>query len=71
MVQLRKITVSRLRGLKQYRRQTYDEVINRILDNPDDLSMDDISEIKAGMADIRAGRFATRAEVANKLGIRQ
>jgi len=70
MVQLKKKTVSRLQRLKQYKRQSYDEVINTILDNPDDLSNNDIEEIKKGIEDIRAGRVYSEEEVAKKLGIK-
>ncbi len=38
--------------------------------NPDGLSRKDIREIKAGIADIQAGRFYTREQVLKKLGIR-
>ncbi len=70
LIQLRKKTAARLRNMKHYPRQTYDDVINRILDNPDDLTVDDIAEIKAGMEDIRTGRFVTRRELEKGLGIK-
>ncbi len=69
LVQLKKKTVMRLKKLKLYGRQSYDEVINLMLDNPDDLTANDIGEIKRGIADIKAGRFYTEGEVARKLGI--
>ena len=69
MVQLKKRTVSRLQRLKKYRRQSYDEVINLLLDNPDDLGKDDIDEIRKGIEDIRAGRAYSEEEVAKKLKI--
>ena len=69
MVQLRKRTVTRLQRLKKYKRQSYDEVINLILDNPDDLGKDDIDEIRKGLDDIRAGRAYGEEEVAKKLKI--
>lgn len=70
MVQLRKKTVHRLKALKRYGRQSYDEVINNMLDNPDDLSADDIKEIKRGLEDIREGRIFTEAQAAQRLGIK-
>ncbi len=70
MVQLRKKTVHRLQKLKRYTRQSYDEVINTLIDNPDDLSVDDIEAIKKGVADIKAGRFYTQEQVAKELGIK-
>ena len=70
MVQLKKKTVHRLQKLKQYGRQSYDELINTILDNPDDLAENDIGEIKKGIEDLKQGRYSTEGEVAKKLGIK-
>ncbi len=70
MVQLKKKTVARLKHLKRYGRQSYDEVINQMIDNPDDLSREDIEAIKQGIADIKAGRFYTQEQVAKELGIK-
>ena len=69
MVQLRKVTVERLKKLKKYSRQTYDELVNTLIDNPDELSAADIDEIKKGIAEIRAGNVSSEKEVAEKLRI--
>jgi predicted transcriptional regulator len=39
--------------------------------NPDNLSKRDIWSIKAGIADIRAGRVVTRKQLEKLLGIRR
>ncbi len=70
MVQLKKKTALRLQKLKRYSRQSYDEVINALIDNPDDLTPEDIEAIKKGVADIKAGRFYTQEQVAKELGIK-
>lgn len=70
MVQLKKTTALRLQKLKRYGRQSYDEVINTLIDNPDELTLEDIEAIKAGIADIKAGRVYTEEEVAKRLGIK-
>ncbi|MFH1306900.1 MAG: hypothetical protein ABIH83_04580 [Candidatus Micrarchaeota archaeon] len=70
MVQLKKKTVARLKRLKKYGRQSYDEVVNNLLDNPDDLDANDIEDIKQGIADIKAGRVYTEEEVKKHLGIK-
>jgi len=70
MIQLKKKTALRLQKLKKYSRQSYDEVINALIDNPDDLTPEDIEAIKKGVADIRAGRFYTQEQVVSELGIK-
>jgi predicted transcriptional regulator len=70
LIQLKKKTAYRLQKLKRYGRQSYDEVINQLLDNPDDLTLDDIEAIKAGIADIKAGRVVTQEQLAKELGIK-
>ncbi len=70
MVQLKKKTVFRLKRLKHYGRQSYDEVINTLIDNPDDLTPEDIEAIRKGVADIKAGRFYTEEEIIRRHGLR-
>lgn len=70
LIQLKKKTVLRLKKLKKYGRQSYDEVINHALDNPDDLSSEDIEAIKEGIADIKAGRFYTEDEIIKRHGLK-
>ena len=70
LIQVKKSTAARLKKLKRYSRQTYDEIINALIDNPDDLTVEDIEAIKKGLADIKAGRVYTQEQVAKELGIK-
>ena len=72
MVKLRKETVERLKGLKDYKRETYDELINRMINlQNEELSTQDIESIEAGLRDIKEGRVYSSKEVARRLGIKE
>ena len=71
MIQIRKGTAERLKQLKDYNRQSYDELINKLLQRTEDdaLTDADIKEIKLGLDDIKAGRTRPIEKVAKGLGI--
>ena len=70
MVKLRKETVARLVRLKDYERQTYDEIVGKLISiREEELSKDDIRNIEEGLRDLKAGRVYSSAEVAKRLGI--
>lgn len=71
MVKLRKETVNRLKNLKEYERETYDEVIGKLIAlKESELSMDDIKHIEEGLKDLKAGRVYSSDDVAKQLGIK-
>ncbi len=72
MIQLKKGTAEKLKKLKDYERQSYDELINKLIlaSETEMLTEQDINEIKQGLDDIRAGRTRSIEEVANGLGIK-
>ncbi|MBS3119931.1 hypothetical protein J4475_03850 [Candidatus Woesearchaeota archaeon] len=71
MVKLKKETVSRLKDLKRYKRETYDEIIGKLIAmHTDELSNDDIKNIEAGLHDLKAGRVYSSQEVAKRLDIK-
>ncbi len=72
MIQLKKGTAEKLRKLKDYERQSYDELINKLIQTSETemLTEQDIKEIKQGLDDIKAGRTRSIEEVAKDLGIR-
>jgi len=77
MVQLRKETVSKLKDLKKYKRETYDEIINKMIaeleeDMKEDnliLSEETIKSIKEGEEQIRKGEFYTTSQLKKEVGI--
>ena len=71
VIQLKKETVTKLQQHKKYRRQSYDEVINQLLNEYDaeTVTEEELREIERGVADIRAGRIKKIEDVAKEHGI--
>ena len=72
MIQIKKITAESLKDLKDYNRQSYDEIIRKLIEaNEEDiLAGEDIDNIKKGLEDIKAGRTIPLEKVAKDLGIK-
>jgi len=71
MVKLKKDTVEKLKSLKDYERETYDEIIKKMISaQEEELSKEDIKNIEIGLKDIKAGRVHSSREVAKRLGIK-
>lgn len=71
-IQLQSATRARLEALKVHPRETYDEVVNRLLDaayDPEPLSEETLRKIEEGIRDIRKGNTRTLDEIAAELGI--
>ncbi len=71
-IQISQTTMERLKNLKQYDRQSYDEVLNTLCDEAEEetLTAEEIEEIKQGLDDIREGRVYSIEQVAKELGVR-
>lgn len=72
MIQVKKGTAKKLKELKDYSRQSYDELINKLirLNENDVLTEQDIKELKEGLDDIRVGRTRSIEAVARDLGVK-
>ncbi len=71
MIKIRKETAERLKSLKEYESQTYDEVINKIIAiKSEELSREDLLSIEAGLNDLKKGKVYSSKDVAKRLGIR-
>ncbi len=70
-IQINPETLERLKSLKQFERQSYDEILNNIIDNivEESLSEDEIEEIQAGLEDIKKGKVYPIEAVAKELGV--
>lgn len=70
-IQINIETLERLKNLKNFDRQSYDELLNNLIDNSEEeiLSEDEIIEIQKGLEDIRKGRVHSIESVASELGI--
>lgn len=72
MIQIKKDTAESLKELKDYNRQSYDEIIRKLIEINDEemLTNKDIDNIKKGLDDIKAGRTIPIEKVAEDLDIK-
>ncbi|MEK6937179.1 MAG: hypothetical protein AABW58_03860 [Nanoarchaeota archaeon] len=70
-IQLNYSTLERLKNLKKFDRESYDEVINEIINGleEEELSDEEIQEIQEGLEDIKKGRVYSIEDVAKELRI--
>ncbi len=70
-IQINFETLERLKTLKNFERQSYDEVLNGLIDNCEEesLSEEEISEIQKGLEDVKKGRVKPIEQIAKELGI--
>lgn len=72
-IQIHRSLKTKLEKLKIHPRESYEEVIQRLIESSTDkepLSEDDIRDIEEGLADIKAGRVYTTNELKKELGIK-
>jgi predicted CopG family antitoxin len=71
-IQVKNETLERLKYFKEHGKESYDEVINRILNKLEDGEFSDefIRGIKRGIEDVRNGKTKPIESVAKDLGIR-
>ena len=64
-------TLERLKALKNFERQSYDELLNNLIENSNEesLSEEEINEIQKGLEDVKKGRVYPIEVVARELGI--
>ena len=70
-IQINFETLERLKSLKNFERQSYDEVLNSLINNCEEesLSEEEINEIQKGLEDVKRGRVYPIESVARELGI--
>ena len=71
-IQISQETLNRMKNLKSHERQSYDELLNGILDNieVEELSEQEIKEIQESLEDVKRGRTKPIEQVAKELGIK-
>lgn len=73
-IQLDNKTKARLEKMKSFPKESYDDVVNRLLNVAEDdegvLSKQTIKNIEQGIADIKAGRVYTSEQVKKRLGLK-
>ncbi|MFH0831987.1 MAG: hypothetical protein V1886_03955 [archaeon] len=70
-IQINLETLERLKSFKNFERQSYDEVLNGLINNceEENLSEEEINEIQKGLEDIKRKRVYPIEVVAKELGI--
>ncbi len=70
-IQINLETLERLKSFKNFERQSYDEVLNSLINNceEENLSEDEINEIQKGLEDVKRRRVYPIEVVAKELGI--
>jgi hypothetical protein len=70
-IQINTETLERLKMLRQIEKQSYDDIVNNLIDNFEEetLSPEEIKEIQQGLENIREGKVKPIEQVAKELGI--
>jgi len=70
-IQIGTDTLAKLRLLKAFERQSYDEILKDLLERFDDepLSAQEVKEIEEGLANIKRGKVKPIEQVAEEMGI--
>ena len=71
-IQISQNTLERLKMLKNIDKQSYDDILNNLIDNHEEevLSEEEINEIKIGLENVRKGKVKPIEIVAKELGIK-
>jgi len=70
-IQINIETLERLKALKAFERQSYDGVLNSLIENVEEeiLSEEEINDIQQGLENIKKGEVYSIESVAKELGI--
>ena len=70
-IQINIETLKRLKSLKNMERQSYDELLNNLIDNSEEesLSEEEIEDIKIALENVKRGKVKPIEQVAKELGI--
>jgi len=70
-IQINQSTLERLKNIKRFERQSYDDLLNSVLNEAEEeiISKEEIEEIQKGLEDIKRGKVYSIDSVAKELGI--
>ncbi len=70
-IQINQNTLERLKVLKSMERQSYDDLLNNLMDNQDEetISDEELNEIQEGLENVRSGKVKSIEQVAKEIGI--
>ena len=71
-IQVKDRTLGRLKFFKEFGKESYDEIINKLIDEVEEGELTEAAKegIMRGLADIKSGRTASIEKVAKELGIK-
>jgi len=71
-VQIKEKTLERLKFFKHYSKESYDEVINKVLDGIEEgeLTEDAIDDIKTALREVKEGKGEAIEDVAKEFGVK-
>ena len=70
-IQIKDSTLERLRSLKEYARQSYDELINSLIDDENEEFTEEVLEdIKKSLDEVKKGKGYSIEEVAKEFGVK-
>jgi len=70
-IQISNETLERLKLLKSFERQSYDDLLNNLIDNDEEesLSEEEIDDIKIALENVKRGKVKPIEQVAKELGV--
>ena len=71
-IQIDLSTLEKLRALKNFERQSYDDVLNILIENQEEetLTEQEIIEIQGALENVRLGKTKSIEQVAKELGVK-
>ena len=70
-IQVNMETLNRLKAVKRHTRESYDEVLNYLIDEAEDdeLTPEEIEDIKEALENVKKGKVKPIEQIAKELGI--
>jgi len=70
-IQVNVDTLDRLKSMKRHTRESYDEVLNFLIDDAEDdeLTAEEIDDLKIALENVKTGKVKSIEQVAKELGI--
>jgi len=70
-IQINRETLERLKALRRYERESYEEVLNNLIDEREEETLSDgeIEELQEALEEVKQGKTYSIEEVAKELGV--
>lgn len=68
-IQIKESTKDRLDRMKLYRQETYNDVLERLIEDVSDLNTRAREEVETAVKEIESGRWVTLEKLAKELGL--